>query len=297
MKIAVTGSTGLVGSALVAHLESSGHVVKRIVRRRDSADSDSVYWDPEAGMIEVDKLAGLDAAVHLAGENIAKRRWSKRQKARILESRVNGTRLLSATVAGLDPKPEVMVCASAMGYYGDRCDEILTEDSGSGELFLSRVVRDWEAATTPAADAGIRVVNLRLGLVVSGAGGAIRQMMLPFKLGLGGRVGSGRQWVSWIAMADLVRLIQHCLTDRSLRGAVNAASPNPVTNRDLAQTLAKVLHRPAIMPLPSFVVRAALGQMGEELLLSSARLSPAKLVASGFEFHSPDLESALRREL
>ena len=297
MKIAVTGSTGLVGSALVAHLESSGHVVKRIVRRRDSADSDSVYWDPEAGMIEVDKLAGLDAAVHLAGENIAKRRWSKRQKARILESRVNGTRLLSATVAGLDPKPEVMVCASAMGYYGDRCDEILTEDSGSGELFLSRVVRDWEAATTPAADAGIRVVNLRLGLVVSGAGGAIRQMMLPFKLGLGGRVGSGRQWVSWIAMADLVRLIQHCLTDRSLRGAVNAASPNPVTNRDLAQTLAKVLHRPAIMPLPGFVVRAALGQMGEELLLSSARLSPAKLVASGFEFHSPDLESALRREL
>ncbi|MCZ6759310.1 MAG: TIGR01777 family oxidoreductase [Gemmatimonadetes bacterium] len=297
MKIAVTGSTGLVGSALVAHLESSGHVVKRIVRRRDSADSDSVYWDPEAGMIEVDKLAGLDAAVHLAGENIAKRRWSKRQKARILKSRVNGTRLLSATVAGLDPKPEVMVCASAMGYYGDRCDEILTEDSGSGELFLSRVVRDWEAATTPAADAGIRVVNLRLGLVVSGAGGAIRQMMLPFKLGLGGRVGSGRQWVSWIAMADLVRLIQHCLTDRSLRGAVNAASPNPVTNRDLAQTLAKVLHRPAIMPLPSFVVRAALGQMGEELLLSSARLSPVKLVASGFEFHSPDLESALRREL
>lgn len=297
MKIAVTGSTGLVGSALVAHLESSGHVVKRIVRRRDSADSDSVYWDPEAGMIEVDKLAGLDAAVHLAGENIAKRRWSKRQKARILESRVNGTRLLSATVAGLDPKPEVMVCASAMGYYGDRCDEILTEDSGSGELFLSRVVRDWEAATTPAADAGIRVVNLRLGLVVSGAGGAIRQMMLPFKLGLGGRVGSGRQWVSWIAMADLVRLIQHCLADRSLRGAVNAASPNPVTNRDLAQTLAKVLHRPAIMPLPSFAVRAALGQMGEELLLSSARLSPVKLVASGFEFHSPDLESALRREL
>lgn len=297
MKIAVTGSTGLVGSALVAHLESSGHVVKRIVRRRDSADSDSVYWDPEAGMIEVDKLAGLDAAVHLAGENIAKRRWSKRQKARILESRVNGTRLLSATVAGLDPKPEVMVCASAMGYYGDRCDEILTEDSGSGELFLSRVVRDWEAATTPAADAGIRVVNLRLGLVVSGAGGAIRQMMLPFKLGLGGRVGSGRQWVSWIAMADLVRLIQHCLTDRSLRGAVNAASPNPITNRDLAQTLAKVLHRPAIMPLPSFVVRAALGQMGEELLLSSARLSPVKLIASGFEFHSPDLESALRREL
>lgn len=297
MKIAVTGSTGLVGSALVAHLESSGHVVKRIVRRRDSADSDSVYWDPEAGMIEVDKLAGLDAAVHLAGENIAKRRWSKRQKARILESRVNGTRLLSATLAGLDPKPEVMVCASAMGYYGDRCDEILTEDSGSGDLFLSRVVRQWEAATTPAADAGIRVVSLRLGLVVSGAGGAIRQMMLPFKLGLGGRVGSGRQWVSWIAMADLVRLIQHCLTDRSLRGAVNAASPNPVTNRDLAQTLAKVLHRPAIMPLSSFVVRAALGQMGEELLLSSARLSPAKLVVSGFEFHSPDLESALRREL
>jgi len=297
MKIAVTGSTGLVGSALVAHLESSGHVVKRIVRRRDSADSDSVYWDPEAGMIEVDKLAGLDAAVHLAGENIAKRRWSKRQKARILESRVNGTRLLSATLAGLDPRPEVMVCASAMGYYGDRRDEILTEDSGSGDLFLSRVVRDWEAATTPAADAGIRVVNLRLGLVVSGAGGAIRRMMLPFKLGLGGRVGSGRQWVSWIAMADLVRLIQHCLADRSLRGAVNAASPNPVTNRDLAQTLAKVLHRPAIMPLPGFVVRTALGQMGEELLLSSARLSPAKLVASGFEFHSPDLESALRREL
>lgn len=297
MKIAVTGSSGLVGSALVTHLESSGHVVKRIVRRRDSADSDSVYWDPEAGMIEVDKLAGLDAAVHLAGENIAKRRWSKRQKARILESRVNGTRLLSATLAGLDPKPEVMVCASAMGYYGDRRDEILTEDSGSGELFLSRVVRQWEAATTPAADAGIRVVSLRLGLVVSGAGGAIRQMMLPFKLGLGGRVGSGRQWVSWIAMADLVRLIQHCLTDRSLRGAVNAASPNPVTNRDLAQTLAKVLHRPALMPLPSFVVRVALGQMGEELLLSSARLSPVKLVASGFEFHSADLESALRREL
>lgn len=297
MKIAVTGSTGLVGSALVAHLESSGHVVKRIVRGPDSADSDSAHWDPEAGMIEVDKLAGLDAAVHLAGENIAKRRWSKRQKARILESRVNGTRLLSATLAGLDPKPEVMVCASAMGYYGDRRDEILTEDSGSGDLFLSRVVRDWEGATTPATDAGIRVVNLRLGLVVSGAGGAIRQMLLPFKLGLGGRVGSGRQWVSWIAMTDLVRLIQHCLTDRSLRGAVNAASPNPVTNRHLTQTLAKVLHRPAIMPLPSFVVRAALGQMGDELLLSSARLSPAKLVASGFEFHSPDLESALRREL
>ena len=297
MKVLLSGSSGLVGSALVPALASGGHEVVRLVRSQPR-DASEVRWDPEAEEIDAARLRGVDAAVHLAGESIAAGRWSTARKARILVSRDKGTRLLAEALAGLEQRPQVLVSASAVGYYGDRGEETLTEDSGSGSaFFLSNVCRQWEAATEPAADAGIRVVNLRFGIILSSTGGALPRLLTPFRLGVGGTLGSGKQFMSWIAIDDVVEAIVHILTTEALRGPVNAVAPQPVTNREFTKTLGRVLGRPTVFPMPAFAARLAFGEMADELLLASQRVEPAKLLASGYRFRFPDLESALRHLL
>ena len=233
----------------------------------------------------------------MAGENIGARRWTLTRKAIIRDSRLKGTRLLSETLAQLASPPKVLVCASAMGFYGDRGDEILTEDSPGGTGFLPDLCREWEAASESAAEKGIRVVRLRIGVVLSSQGGALKKMLPPFKMGVGGRLGSGKQYMSWIALDDLVGAIEHALTHDTLAGPVNAATPNPVTNQEFTRTLGRVLGRPTVFPVPSLAVRLLFGEMGNALLLSSARLEPTRLAASGFQFHYPELEAALRHVL
>ena len=294
MRILVSGSSGLVGSALVPFLTTSGHSVTRLVR--SSPGKDEARWDPAAGTIDAASLEGHDAVVHLAGENIAER-WTPERKARIKDSRVKGTRLLAETLGRLAQPPKVLVAASAIGYYGDRGDALLREDSASGSGFLAEVAREWEAATAAAATKGIRVVNLRSGVVLSPRGGALAKMLLPFKLGLGGVVGSGKQHWSWIALDDLLGIILFALNTETLKGPVNAVSPKPVTNSEFTKTLGRVLWRPTIFPMPAFAARLALGEMADELLLSSTRVDPAKLVAAGYPFRFPELEAALRHLL
>ena len=296
MNILVTGSRGLIGRALVPFLTAGGHRVIRLVRSKASSDAGDVVWDPAAGMIDRAALAGLEAVVHLAGENIFGR-WTARKKAQIRDSRVHATRLLSESLAQLSRPPRVFVCASAAGFYGDRGSEILREESASGSSFLAEVCREWEAATHAAANAGIRVVNLRTGIVLAAAGGALATMLLPFRLGLGGRIGSGRQFLSWITLDDLLEVILHALQTEGLRGPVNAVAPNPVTNLEFTRTLGRVLLRPTLFPVPAFAARLVLGEMADELLLASARLEPARLRATGFRFRFPELEGALRHLL
>lgn len=296
MKILVTGSSGLVGGALVPFLTTGGHQAVRLVRSAAKGE-DAVRWDPGRGEIDADALEGLDAAVHLAGENIASGRWNEDTKRRIRDSRVKGTQLLAATLAARRQPPRVLVCASAIGYYGDRGGDVMTESSQAGTGFLADVCREWEAASQPAADAGIRVVCLRIGVVLSARGGALAKMLTPFKLGLGGVVGSGDQYMSWIALDDVVGAIHHCLMDETLRGPVNGVAPHPVTNREFTKTLGGVLSRPTIVPMPAFAVRLAFGEMGEELLLSSTRVEPRQLSASGYTFRFPELGEALRHLL
>ena len=285
MKIAITGSTGLVGSALVPLLTAGGHQVLPL--RRPG------HWDPERGTIDKTVLEGVDAVINLAGENIAAGRWTNAQKAKIRDSRVKGTKLISETIAKLERRPQVMVSASATGYYGDRGSEVLREDSPPGTGFLPDVCRQWEAATDPAARAGIRVVHVRTGLVLSGKGGALGKMLLPFKMGVGGVIGSGKQYWSWISLDDLCAAIAHSL-EADLHGPVNAVSPAPVTNYEFTKALGRVLSRPTIFPLPGFAARIALGEMAGELLLASARVEPARLQASRFTFKHRELEPALR---
>lgn len=280
MKVLISGAGGLVGATLTPLLTGSGHGISRLPH--------SQPW-PE--------LAGHDAVVHLAGENIASGRWTPEKKARIRDSRVQLTKRLCETIAKLTPPPRVVICASAVGYYGNRGDEVLREESAAGGDFLAEVCRDWEAATQPAANAGIRVVNLRFGVVLSATGGALAKMLMPFRLGLGGVIGNGRQWMSWITLDDAVGAISRALTDESLRGPVNTVAPQPVTNREFVKTLGRVLHRPAVFPLPAFAARLALGEMADALLLSSQRVEPAKLVASGYRFHFPELHGALQHLL
>ncbi len=297
MKILITGSTGLIGSALVSSLTAGGHTVRRLLRpSRQPAGSDAV-WDPSAGTLEPQVFEGIDAVVHLAGENIAGGRWSSRRKARIRDSRVNGTRLVSEALARLSNPPAVWICASAIGYYGNRGDTILNEGSPAGSGFLPDVCREWEAATKAALQKGVRVVNLRIGVVLSPAGGALAKMLPPFKMGVGGKVGDGKQFMSWIALDDVVGTILHVLTHERLTGPVNAVSPNPVTNLQFTRTLGRVLRRPTIFPMPALAARMAFGEMADELLLSSTRVQPARLTGSGFQFRYASLESALRHLL
>jgi len=298
--VAVTGASGLVGSALVTGLTSAGHRVVRVVRGAGAASVAGqrlARWDPESGALEPSELAGADAVVHLAGESVAGGRWTEAKKRRIRSSRVDVTRRLAEALLRLERPPRLLVSASAVGYYGDRGSEILREDSAPGPGFLAEVCREWEAATDPAARAGIRVVRLRIGMVLSRRGGALGAMLTPFRLGAGGPVGSGVQWVSWIAIDDLVGAILHALATESLAGPVNAVAPEPVTNRELARTLGRVLRRPALLPLPAVAARLLFGQMADELLLASARVEPARLRATGFTFRHARLEDALRHEL
>ena len=298
--VGVTGASGLVGSALVTGLTSAGHRVVRVVRGAGAASVAGqrlARWDPESGALEPSALAGADAVVHLAGESVAGGRWTEAKKRRIRSSRVDVTRRLAEALLRLERPPRLLVSASAVGYYGDRGSEILREDSAPGPGFLAEVCREWEAATDPAARAGIRVVRLRIGMVLSRRGGALGAMLTPFRLGAGGPVGSGVQWVSWIAIDDLVGAILHALATESLAGPVNAVAPEPVTNRELARTLGRVLRRPALLPLPAVAARLLFGQMADELLLASARVEPARLRATGFTFRHARLEDALRHEL
>ena len=294
MKILVTGPSGLIGSGLIPLLSGKGHTITRLSRSGSSADT--AYWNPEGGEIEAIKLEGHDAVVHLAGENIAGR-WTREKKAKIEQSRIKGTGLLSRTLAGLNSKPAVIVSASGIGFYGDRGDEVLTEDSRPGEGFLAGLSIKWENALRPATEAGIRVVNMRLGVVLSPGGGALEKMLPPFKLGLGGRLGSGEQYWSWIAIDDVLWAIYHSLVSDTLRGPVNFTAPGPVTNREFAEALGDALGRPAFFPVPAFALRALLGEMAEETMLSSTRAVPAKLLGAGFNFRYAGLKSALNHLL
>ncbi|NIR51623.1 TIGR01777 family protein [candidate division KSB1 bacterium] len=296
MNILVSGSTGLIGSDLVAFLTNKGHSIKRLVRSKAAESKDEIYWDIDSETIEAQKLEGLDAVVHLAGENIAGR-WTSAKKARIRDSRIKGTRLLRNSLSELERRPKVLVSASAIGYYGDRGDEVLKETSEPGSGFLADVCREWEATTAAATQKGIRVVNLRFGIVLSPKGGALNKMLLPFKIGAGGIVGSGDQYWSWVALDDVIGAIEHAITTESLKGPMNVVAPNPVTNREFTRVIGKVLSRPTILPMPKFAARVALGEMADALLLASARVDSSKLRSSGYEFQFSDLEEALRHLL
>ncbi len=297
MKVLVSGSRGLVGSALVPALARNGHFILRLVRRPPEPRAPELLWNPGEGILEREGLQGIDAVVHLAGESVAGGTWTAEQKARIRNSRVGGTALLCDTLATLDRPPKVLVSASATGYYGDRGDEILREESVPGTGFLAGVCREWEAATEPAVRKGIRVVLLRIGMVLSPAGGALGKMLPLFRSGLGGKLGSGRQYVSWIALDDLVGSILHVLSTPSLEGPVNAVAPHPLTNREFTKALGRAIGRPAVLPVPSFAARLTMGEMADELLLASTRVEPSKLISSGYRFLYPAIDEALRHLL
>lgn len=292
MRVLVSGSSGLIGSALVRSLGGAGHCVVRLVRRAPATDE--VRLDPavDPPFTKAGEEQAFDAVVHLAGESISGR-WTAAKKTRIRDSRVQGTRMLASALGRSIRRPRVMVCASAIGFYGDRGDEVLQEESAPGSDFLAEVCQQWEAATEPAVRVGIRVVALRFGVVLSPRGGALARMLPPFRMGAGGRIGSGRQWMSWIALDDAIGTVQHALASESLRGPVNTVAPRPITNAEFARTLGGALHRPAILPLPAFMVRLMFGEMGEALLLSSQRVDCGKLLASGYRFRHSELKPAL----
>lgn len=296
MKVAVTGASGLIGKKIVERLKTEGHQVVKLVRG-EPKDSTEFSWNPESGKLDAKAFDGVDAVIHLAGESIASKRWSPEQKAKIRDSRVKGTQLLALTLADLENPPKVLVSASAIGYYGDRGNETLSEESTSGTGFLADVCRDWENATRAAEQKGIRVVHARLGVVLSKEGGALKMMLPPFLLGGGGPLGSGKQYMSWIDLDDAAHAFVHLATTDSIRGQVNLVAPNPETNADFTKILASIIHRPAFMFVPEFGVKIMFGEMGQELLLSSNRVSANKLVSTGFNFDYPKLEEALKHEL
>lgn len=295
MRIAVSGASGFIGSELVPALEAGGHDVVRLVRR-DPGGPKELQWDPAAGTIDAAGLAGVDGVVNLSGATID-RRWTAARKAEIRESRVGSTRLLAETIARLEPRPAVLACAGAVGIYGNRGEEILTEESSPGTGFLADVATAWEEAAEPARAAGIRVVNFRQGIVLSRKGGALPRLLTPFKLGLGGRVGSGRQWWSWVALDDVVTAYRFALERDDLSGRLNLLSPNPVTNVQFTKALGKALRRPTVFPLPAFAAKTMLGEMARELLLAGQRALPARLLDAGFAFHYSELDAALARAL
>jgi uncharacterized protein (TIGR01777 family) len=296
MRVLVSGATGLIGSALVPFLEKEGHEVVRLVRASPRPGSDDVAWDPAAGRLEPGRLEGLDAVVHLAGENISEGRWTAEKKARIRDSRVKGTTLLCEALARLERPPAVLANASAIGYYGDRGDEALTEESPPGTDFLAGVCQQWEAATRPAAEKGIRVVRTRFGLVLSPAGGVLGGMLPHFRRGMGGSLGSGQQWVSWVAIDDAVGAIHHALATTALEGPANVTAPGPVRNREFAETLARAVGKSTLFPVPAVALRLAFGEL-TEAMLASQRVEPRKLIATGYSFQYPVLQRALEHLL
>jgi uncharacterized protein len=293
-RILVSGASGPIGAALLPSLKAQGSAVTRLVRS-SATSNDQILWDPSRPL-SPDSVSGFDAVIHLAGESIVGR-WTDAKKRRILDSRAQGTGHLAEAVAKASQPPRVFISASAVGFYGNRGDEVLREDSPSGTGFAAEICRQWEAATQPAAKAGIRTAQLRIGVVMSADGGALPKMLTPFRLGLGGRLGNGRQWWTWVSARDVIGAIQHVLNHDSLSGPVNTVAPNPVTNAEFTSILASVLNRPAIFPMPAFAVRLIFGEMGEELFLGSQRVEPAKLAATGYQFQRPDLKNALREIL
>lgn len=294
MKILIAGSTGLLGTVLTEMLVAGGHLVVPLVRTEKAG---CLFWNPDAELLERTQLEGFEAVVNLAGENIANDRWTEEKKKRIRDSRVNGTKLLSSTLATLTAPPKVLVNASALGYYGDRGDEVLTESSPVGQGFLAQVVQDWEAATKPASSKGIRVAMMRIGVVLSPKGGALSRLLPIFNMGGGGILGSGKQYMSWIDIEDVARAFHRAIMSSNLEGPINTAAPNPMTNAEFTKVLGKVLGRPTLFPLPAAAARLMMGEMADELLLASQRLKPAKLEDNGFQFQFPDLEQSLRHLL
>lgn len=293
-RILISGASGLIGAALICALQKRGDEVYRLVRREPRGDKE-IQWNPMQ-VVPPQVVSGFDVVVHLSGETVAGR-WTESKKRRIRDSRVLTTRNLATALTQADKAPPTFICASAVGYYGNRGNEVLTEESPPGLGCLADVSREWEQASSPASQAGLRVVNLRIGVVLSREGGALKQMLLPFRLGLGGRIGSGRQWFSWIHIDDLVAAVLHIMEHSELSGPLNMVAPNPVTNAEFTKALAKALRRPAVFPVPAVALRLAFGEFAEEGLLSSARVLPRKLLGSGFQFHRPDLRSALRELL
>ncbi len=297
LKIALSGASGMIGSELDLFLNCGGHLVRHLVRRMPKPDSSEIFWDPNNRQLDPNEMEGHDAVVHLAGENIGAGKWTKERKEKIRKSRVEGTRFLSGVLAGLRNPPRVLIVASAIGYYGNREEEALVEESPAGKGFLPEVCQEWEDAAEPARKAGIRVVHLRTGIVLSPRGGALPKMLAPFKWGMGGPIGNGKQWMSWICMEDLIGIIHYLIYSENIAGPVNATAPDPVRNIDFVKTLGKVLNRPAVLPLPGFGVKVLFGEMGESLLLESQKVLPGCLNKNGFSFLYPDLEQALRWEL
>lgn len=294
MRVAVTGASGLIGTSVTNRLLREGHAVLRLVRRPTRAE-DEVSWDPDAGTVDTARLEGIDGVVHLAGENVGER-WTEEKKRRIRESRVRGTDTIARAVAGLERPPRAFVMSAGVGIYGDRGDEPIDESAAPGTGFLADVGRAWEAAAAPAEAAGIRVVRLRFGVVLSRRGGALQKLLLPFRLGIGGRVGSGRQWLPWIAIDDAVDVIVRALTDERMRGIVNAVAGS-TRNAEFTDALARAVHRPALIPVPAFGMRLLFGEMAEETLLGGQRVEPRVLRELGHRFRHPDLPSALRAGL
>lgn len=291
MNIVISGSTGLIGSALTAHFRKQGYIVKRLVRKEGGLAHDEISWDPENGKIEIEPLEKSDVWINLAGENIAHGRWNESKKKKILNSRIKSTQLLSKTLKTLNNPPALWINASAVGYYGNREDETLDEQSAPGKTFLSEVCQAWEAAVQ--APDSVRTVLSRFGVVLASNGGALKQMLLPFRLGLGGVLGSGKQFMSWIALNDLVSAIDFIITEKSVKGPVNMVTPYPVTNQEFTKVLGEVLNRPTILRMPAFAARLIFGEMAEELLLSHAKVEPQKLMKAKFSFAYPHLKEAL----
>ena len=297
LKIAIAGSSGFIGTHLVGHLESQGRKVYRLVRYQPYRSTTEIHWNHVEGTINSASIDGLDVVINLAGLSLSSGKWTAKNKEIMRGSRVDGTRFLAESIAKLKNPPKLFIAASAIGYYGNRGDEILKEDGRPGEGFLSDLCIDWEESAKPASDAGIRVINLRTSIVLDKNGGALLKMLTTFKLGVGGKIGSGKQYMSWITIFDHVRAIEHIIGNESISGPVNLTSPNPVTNAEFTKTLGRVLRRPTMMPLPAFAIDLMFGEMGRTLLLGSQRVIPEVLSKSGFVFESPDLESGLNRVL
>jgi uncharacterized protein (TIGR01777 family) len=293
MRILISGSSGLIGRAIVAELSQAGHEITRLVRGGPSADRPAIFWDPLGDFLDPLPLEGFDAVIHLAGENIAAARWTPQQKDKILKSRVQSTRLLANTLAGLRHKPRVLVCASAVGFYGDRGAEIVDESTPAGKGFLAQVAAAWEEAGRPAEAAGIRTVYLRLGAVLAAEGGMVPRLLPLFRWGLGAVLGPGTQFLSWVSLRDVVRAVRFLLERENLRGPVNITSPNPVTNREFSKALARAVGRPLLLRIPAWFLRLILGEMAQELFLASTRAVPRKLQSAGFDFEYPQIDQAL----
>jgi len=297
MTILISGAGGVIGSALVPFLTTGGHRVIRLVRRKPDNSGDEIFWNPYSGELCLDKINKIDAAIHLAGDHIGSGRWTDQKKNLIIQSRIKGTALIAEKLAALDKPPRVVICASAIGYYGDRGNEILDENHGPGNDFISKVCDQWEQSARLLPEKEIRTSFLRIGVVLTPLGGALQRLLLPFKSGFGGRIGSGDQYISWVGMEDVLGSIHHILSNDSISGPVNIVAPNPVTNNTLTKTLGEILSRPTLFPIPSKLIQFAFGEMGKEILLSSTRVMPQKLLQTGYRFKNPVLDEALKQML